>query len=237
MKMKTMWKKRILLLQFAIILCASLGASQSIAVEKTKSAKLVKYINDFHIAFVRQGQDESQAIVEALSSGSNVEILESNTKYSKVKTASGNVGWILNQELRDDPVAASQLLTAQKQISLLESKIVQKDNELAEVNKGHNDLRKRFENMEVKLHKIEEDNQNVRVMASNPLKMAELNKTLAAERTQLEHELKALRKQIDALKDDSENRWFLTGAGVVFVSLLIGLMMPKLKSRKTGGWA
>jgi len=222
---------------FAIIFFASLVAAQAMAADKKKSDKLVKFINDFHIAFVRQGRDESQPVVEALSSGSEVEIVESNVKYSKVKTASGNVGWILNQELRDDPVAAHKLLLAQKQIALLESKIDQKDNELAEVNKGHNDLRKRFESMEVKLHRMEAENRSVKDMASDPLKLANLNKSLAAEKSQLEQELKGLKEQIDTLKEGTENRWFLTGAGVVFMSLLVGLMMPKFKSRKSGGWA
>jgi len=228
---------RIPLMIFAIIFFASLVAAQAMAADKKKSDKLVKFINDFHIAFVRQGRDESQPVVEALSSGSEVEIVESNVKYSKVKTASGNVGWILNQELRDDPVAAHKLLLAQKQIALLESKIDQKDNELAEVNKGHNDLRKRFESMEVKLHRMEAENRSVKDMASDPLKLANLNKSLAAEKSQLEQELKGLKEQIDTLKEGTENRWFLTGAGVVFMSLLVGLMMPKFKSRKSGGWA
>jgi len=189
------------------------------------------------IAYVRQGRDASQGVVEAVSSGSAVEVLESRENYSKVRTAAGNVGWILNQDLRDDHVAREQLLQAQKHIALLESKLQQKDSELAEVNKGHNDLRKRFESMELKLRRIEADNQNVRNLASDPLKLAKLNKTLSLERQQLERELGKLRQQMTSLKDDTENRWFLTGAGVVFMSLLVGLMMPKFKSQRKSGWA
>jgi len=231
-------KVRAALVCYAISICASLLAANAFAVEKNNSnGKHTKYINDFHIAYVRQGRDETKPVVEALSSGTVVEILESKVKYSKVKTASGNIGWILNQDLRDDPVASQQLLLAQKKIALLESKLEQKDNELAEVNKGHNDLRKRFESMELKLHRIEADNRSVRDLASDPLKLASLNKQLAADRIQLEQELKTLRQQMTNLKDDTENRWFLTGAGVVFMSLLVGLMMPKIKSQRKSGWA
>lgn len=242
MTMNTFMNMRIKWLGCAILVGASVLAGNTFASEKTKitnaAGKQVKYINDFHIAFVRQGRDESQPVVEAISSGSEVQILESNVKYSKVKTATGNVGWILNQDLRDDPIAAHKLLLAQKQIAILESKLEQKDTELAEANKGHNDLRKRFENMELKLRRMESDNRNVRDLASDPLKLANLNKNLSSERDDLERELKKLRQQMTNLKDDTENRWFLTGAGVVFMSLLIGLMMPKFNSqRKSGGWA
>jgi len=231
-----------LVILMTVMICASLMAGSVFAAAKTQSngnaGKHIKYINDFHIAFVREGRDESQPVVEAVSSGSEVEVISVNNKYTKIKTAAGNVGWILNRDLRDDPVASTQLLQAQKKIALLESKLEQKEQELAAVNQGHNDLRKRFEGMETKLHRLESDNRNVRDLASDPLKLAQLNKDLATQSHELEDKMRVLKMKMEELKDDTENRWFLTGAGVVFMSLLIGLMMPKFNSRKSsGGWA
>jgi len=230
-----------LIILATVMICASFMAGSAFAASKPQSSnnagKHIKYINDFHIAFVRNGRDESQSVVEAVSSGSEVEIISAGTKYSKIKTASGNVGWILNQDLRDDPVASQQLLLAQKKIALLESKLEQKEQELAAANQSHNDLRKRFEGMEGKLHRIEADNRNVRDLASDPLKLAQLNKDLTLRSHELEEQLRMLKGKMNELKDDTQNRWFLTGAGVVFMSLLIGLMMPKLNSRRSSGWA
>jgi SH3 domain protein len=193
----------------------------------------VKFVDDRLIAYVRAGQDESQKVVETVNSGSELIILQSNEKYSKVQTKSGKTGWLLNRFIRDDPAAEQKLLLSQKQIALLESRLEQKDQELATVNKGHNDLRKRFEDLEAKLRRIEAENRHVKGLAADPLKLARQNQTLELERSQLESELRMLRGKLDNLADEAENRWFLTGAGVVFMSLLIGLMMPRFKQRKS----
>jgi len=38
------------------------------------------------------------------------------------------------------------------------------------------------------------------------------------------------------LKDRSEREWFVRGAGVVIVGILIGLIVPRLKLRKKSSW-
>lgn len=195
--------------------------------------KRVKYVDDHLIAYVRAGQDESQPVVETVNSGSQLTILQSNEKYSKVQTQSGKTGWLLNRFIRDDPGAEQKLLQSQKQIALLESRLTQREQELAKVNQGHNDLRKRFEDLEGKLRRIEAENRHVKDLAADPLNLARQNQTLELERSQMERELHLLRGKMDKLSEDTQSRWFLTGAGVVFMSLLIGLMMPKFKQRKS----
>jgi SH3 domain protein len=38
------------------------------------------------------------------------------------------------------------------------------------------------------------------------------------------------------LQDSSNREWFLTGAGVIIIGILIGLIAPRLRPKKKSGW-
>ena len=60
---------------------------------------------------------------------------------------------------------------------------------------------------------------------------------------QLDQQLQSLQAQVDGLRDeaarlrsDDRRRWFITGAVVLAVGIVLGLLLPLLRRRRRGGY-
>ena len=52
----------------------------------------------------------------------------------------------------------------------------------------------------------------------------------------LENEHTLLSQETQMLRDSSDREWFLNGAGVIIFGIIIGLIAPRLRTRKKSSW-
>lgn len=67
--------------------------------------------------------------------------------------------------------------------------------------------------------------------------------TLTEQNQQLDQQVQTLQAQVDGLRDEAarlrtteRQRWFITGAGVLVVGLVLGLVLPLLRGRRRRGY-
>ena len=61
---------------------------------------------------LRSGAGTQYRMVQnAMPSGTPLEVLETGSEYSRVRSPQGNEGWVANQYLSNEPIAADQLLS------------------------------------------------------------------------------------------------------------------------------
>ena len=67
--------------------------------------------------------------------------------------------------------------------------------------------------------------------------------TLTEQNQQLDQQVQTLQAQVDGLREeaarlrnDERQRWFITGAGVLVVGLVLGLVLPLLRGRRRRGY-
>ena len=53
----------------------------------------------------------------------------------------------------------------------------------------------------------------------------------------LTHQVEELKQENRELENDSDQKWFMIGAGVTLVSLFIGLIIPNIRWRKKDSWS
>jgi SH3 domain protein len=52
----------------------------------------------------------------------------------------------------------------------------------------------------------------------------------------LEDQVNSLNRELKKLRDNTHKQWFLSGAAVVLLGILIGLTIPKLRRRRSSDW-
>jgi SH3 domain protein len=87
-----------------------------------------------------------------------------------------------------------------------------------------------------RLAEAEEELTRVRQASASALAISQENKALKAQLDHLQQERDALQQHNDALRNGAMRDWFLAGAGVVLVGILIGLIIPRIRWRRKSQW-
>lgn len=191
------------------------------------------YVSEIVNITLRTGKGTDHKIIEMIRSGQNVEVLDSDVDWTKVRTASGNEGWVLTRLLTDETPKAIQLAALRKEydemvarvkdpleaIQTLESENARLKQQIAEteetlqvLNASMVDLRKKT----ALLSQMEHDYQNAQTG------LAEMKQ----DRDQMEEALARLQRQ-------HIFRWFLAGAGVLLTGFVIGIWSRPKRRRSS----
>lgn len=201
-------------------------------------AEPARYVTDQFEITLRSGKSTTHNILKMLPSGTRLEILDTDKKagYSRVKTGDGVEGWVLNRYLMDTPSARERLADAEQKAARLELENNKLKGERNETEVARQTAEKAVKRLETENQKLNQELTELRRLAAEPLAIEKTNKELQTRILLIEQEQDTLRHENATLKDRTARDWFLAGAGVIVLGILIGLALPKLRSRRRGGW-
>lgn len=216
------------LLALALILCGLTAAQAE-----------VRYVTDQSRIMMRSGESVQHKILRTLRSGQALELIESNpeTGYSKVATEDGQTGYVLTRQLMTTPSARDRLAEVERELRALKEAPEQLASKLALSESKLQKLSADYAQLQETKGRIEQELESIRRTAADSIRMArertELRKTVAAMTRQLED----LKQENRDLSNEGARNWFLVGAGVVILGILIGLILPRLHiQRRRDTW-
>ncbi|MEN8132401.1 MAG: TIGR04211 family SH3 domain-containing protein [Pseudomonadota bacterium] len=201
------------------------------------SAQSTRYIADESKFPIRSGKSTEHRIVHMASSGTAVTVLENTSDgYSRIRVESGVEGWIMSRFLMDAPAARDQLIKARQENESLRAEGEVFRNKLHGLSSTNAQLEKQRRSLQDQNKDLLEKLASLRHSAARPIQISEQNQQL---RQQLDRERETaheLRDNNDLLRQATKRNWFLTGAGVAFGGLLLGLVIPRIPWRKRRSW-
>ena len=172
------------------------------------------YVSGVTKITMRTGPGTEHKIVEMLTSGTKLEIIEYQKDWSMVKTSGNKSGWVLSRFLTEEVPKALLVQQLEKENSRLVAALdveVQKAKDLEVRNQA-------LTGIEIKYKQLQQ-------ASADYLKLdAEYKALLDTSKNQ--------QVRIDRLEDNLNNEeklWFLSGAGVFIVGLILGLSTRKKK--------
>lgn len=218
---------RLILLTLLVPLCLATPVSAE-----------TQYVSDDLVITMRTGQGNQYEILKTLSSGTKLDVLEqTETGYSKVRTESGQEGWIRTQYLTKEPIAAVKLQRAEAKIAKLNEKMATLQEELNTLRKDKTQLDSTYTKLRDEHQTTAKELQTLSQIASRPKQLATENKELRLQYEKINDELVLVKQENQVLKDRSKRNWFLAGAGVIILGMLIGLIIPKFRLRRKDSWS
>lgn len=201
-------------------------------------AQQTQYVSDRFEVLLRTGTSTQHAIIKALLSGTRVEVLENDpdSGYSKVRTADGLEGWVLNRYLMDQPAARDQLAAANARVEALNARVNELNARLAELGGERDSLDAERNGLasEAEAQRVELD--QIRRASASALELDRDNRQLRTQLAAAEKTADSLRAEVAELKANTRRDWFLAGAGVLAAGLILGLVLPNLKLRRKSRW-
>jgi SH3 domain protein len=201
-----------------------------------------RYVSDELVITLRTGPSTQHQILKTLRSGTSLEVFESSNEnggnYSRVRTAGGTEGWVLTRYLTDTPIARDRLQSALQEVDRLKEQNSTLQSRLAELKTEKDTILQERDRLGEQLKSIDGELTAIRRVADQPLKIDKENRRLLSRVTTLDNELALLKNENEMLRDHSQRDWFITGAGVVVGSMLLGIILTRIRWRKrSSGWS
>ncbi|MGA7801033.1 MAG: TIGR04211 family SH3 domain-containing protein [Gammaproteobacteria bacterium] len=214
------------------ILLLALCATTAIAQAETR------YVSDQLQVTLRTGTSTSHSIVRMLTSGTALQVLQTDpqTGYTQVQTPDGTEGWVLTRFLMNTPSARDQLAAAQKKAAQLAQQDHQQASTLGDLKSRNEDLTQQVAKLKDQNGQITQQLEEIRRTASSALAIDSENKKLKGEMLSLQRDLQSVRQENEVLKDRTARDWFVVGAGVIILGIIIGLILPRIRMRKRSSW-
>ena len=196
------------------------------------------YVSDTLEITMRSGKGTSYGITRMLRSGTQVEVLEVDKKsgYTQVRTKTGKTGWVLSRFLMKTPAARDRLAAAEKQLAELELENRKLETAMTALKDEKAKLSKNLGSLDTESRKVSQELAEIRRTASSALAIDSENKELKGRVVALERQLQTVQQENEGLKDRTARDWFMVGAAVVLLGIIVGLIIPRIRWRKKSSW-
>ncbi|KPQ24195.1 MAG: SH3 domain protein [Halomonas sp. HL-48] len=170
------------------------------------------WVTDELSTYVRSGPTDGYRIVGTLSAGEQVEVLETNGDYSRVRGDDDEAVWILSEELQQTPSASEQLPELESQVESLTEEL---DGINEEWEQRVASMRETLDAREQRIDELETRNDQ-----------------LGSDADESSEKVRSLEARLDTQEEDLLLRYFMYGGGVAGAGLVVGLIVPHLPRRR-----
>jgi SH3 domain protein len=197
-----------------------------------------QYVSDTLEITMRSGKGTNFGITRMLRSGTPVEVLATDKKsgYTQVRTKSGKEGWVLSRFLMNGRAARERLATAEKNLAEMELENRKLTTAMATLTEEKSGLATNLQELEGQSRGVNQELSEIKRTASSALAIDSENKELKGRMVSLERQLQTVQQENEALKDRTARDWFMVGAAVILLGIIVGLIIPKIRFRKKSSW-
>lgn len=220
------------LICWALLLCLAAGSAAA------QEAAGDRWVTDSFEITMRNGKGNRQSIIRMLPSGTRIELLESDPDegYSRVRTGSGAEGWVLSRYLEKNPPARVAMPEVQARLRAAEEKRAAIAAELKTVTRERDQLKRQLGQTEASGRGLQKDLDEVRRLSANVIQIDSQNKSLRQSLADSQADVERLQAENQQLASRANREWFIIGALVVIVGMLIGLILPRIRWRRKSSW-
>lgn len=195
------------------------------------------YVGDYLVITVRSGQGSQYQIIKTLPTGTKMTLLEeTDTGYTRIRTEDGTEGWVRTQYVSKQPINKVKLEYTRKKLAKVNAQNTELKKELAELRKTSSTLNKDQQSLSSDNKALQEELARLKKVAARPIELDEENSKLRQSNVSLEKELQLVNQENQVLKDRSQREWFIAGALVLLGGMIFGLIIPKIRWKKSSSW-
>lgn len=198
-----------------------------------------RYVSDQLSIPMRSGASSKHRIVSFPKSGMllNVQETSEDGVYLRVITPDGKQGWVEKQYSMRQPSARDRIVVANKKLEKSIAQVKDLEQQISTLETQNKELSAELKQNQREIKSQESSMEKLRRVSANPVALANKNRILEDQLSQLTESNTLLAEENIRLADESTKDWFMLGAAVSLGSLLFGLLITRINwKRKRQSW-
>jgi SH3 domain protein len=193
-----------------------------------------RYVSDRMEITLRSGPGTQFKILELLTSGQAVQVLDAGPEWSRVRVGQDAEGWVLNRYLMDQPTARIQLERMERRHRTLTERAAALEAENAQLKARNSQLSEALAAEEKESEQLRQIYEQLKADSAEFLSLQERYQKNAAALESRTERISQLEESLATLERNHAIRWFLAGGGLLLVGFLVGVRSRKKRSRSGG---
>ncbi len=181
---------------------------------------------------LRTGPTTDNKIIAMLPSDTQLEILEEEEGWSRVRTAGGKEGWTLSRYLTDQQPKTLAIADLKEKLTTLSQACQEPGETITRLQAENDTLGKSLASTRDEQAKLQRQYADLRHNAANVLAIRDELHSATERLKSTTAELAQVTDENRSLRTSAKLRWFLAGAGVVLFSWLFGYLMGNRQKRQ-----
>jgi SH3 domain protein len=211
-----------------ICLCLILGMVSIVLAQDT-----VNYVANNSKVMVRRGPSIKNKIVQILPVNAPVTVLEKGKDWTRIRTTVGVEGFILSRFLTADVPASIALKELQQSYDTLKQQTAEPMQAIEALTTQNRQLTQSVTEQKAAYKALEGKYKSLSHRSQNVVKLQNEYDAVKKQLAEAVSQVNALKVERDNLKLSQRIRWFLAGAGVLILGMIIGYSAKRKRGRSS----
>lgn len=200
----------------------------------TLAARTMYATDTFEIVVRSKRQMVGRNIVKVLPSGAPIEVRDMDDSWATVRLEDGRTGYVEKRYLIDREPYKITAERLQLEVGQQRERLATLTQQLATLRDEHQRLQKVSGVSEAQLQDLSQKDEQLHQDATTTqfLEIREKYDDLQRAHTEAQQQLTALNDAYTSLKSSTRLTWFLSGAGVILLGWLLGMMSARWRGRR-----
>lgn len=212
-------------LTFLMAFCAIIGLFLSTAFAETR------YVSENFEITMRTGPSSDRKIIALVPSGRALEVLTFGDEWTQVRSSGGKEGWVLSRYLTQEEPCDMVFDRLKQEFDLLNSENTDLKANLDQLLKKGGGLESALSEMQKANDKLSRDYSNLKKESANYISLKEKHKKVVKALALEKEKSGGLETENSKLNRNQNIKWFLSGGGVLFLGIIIGLISKSGRRR------
>lgn len=189
------------------------------------------WVSDQFEVLLRTGPTTDHAIRLTMGSGTELEVLErdSESGYTRVRTQAGTEGWVLSRYLMPEAPARQQLERLTSQLTNANARGSSLGSQLDAIRAQYEEATQTIASLERSSAALQAELAEIKSTSANAISIDRQNKDLRQQLTDAEIKVSILQQENEELSGQKTRNWFLAGALVLLVGIILGIWLPRIR--------
>lgn len=196
------------------------------------------YVTDNLSLSLRSEPSSHGQIIKSLPSGTPLAVIGEKTKagFTHVRMENGTEGYIQTSHITKEPPSREIIESANKNLKALQAENIALKAELKVAKDSITPGTSLEKSLAMERDSLSLELNEIKKAASGVIQLKNERDELQERVVNAERELQQLKLENQALKDTTNQDWFLYGGILSFFSVILGFILPKLGWRRKSSW-
>jgi SH3 domain protein len=199
----------------------------------------IRYIDDMLRIPLRSGASSEHRIINFLNSGTKVDqqyLNENDNEWAFVTLDSNKEGWVQVRYLKNTPAARQLLALSQKELTKANNKNKEQVSNIQELKSELTELKNQLDALSKHSSKADKELEHIKEISKNAIRLDHSNNQLLEDNELLKASSEEAQQLITKLENNQKNQGIIYGALAVLIGIILGWIMPKMRSNRNDGW-